>query len=318
MSEVSRRTFLETAGAGSVALGVLAASGVKLRANPLGLPIGSQTYPHRARIAAGEFPALLADMKAIGIEVIELCNPAYNEFKVLADGQTTRKMIDDAGLRCLSAHNTMGSLRNQQMEMIEWAHAIGMTQMATATLSGGVTNGLTSLDQIKYAAEEYNRIASVAKANGLQQVLHNEGFENSRLEDGRLTYPVLLEYLDPNLVKMQFQMSSMTTVGNPITYFENHPGRFISAHMQGVNLTGPIPSGPPDRVMPMVQEGAAGGRGRGGGGGRGGGRPGLGDDNVDWAAVFTAAKIGGMQNYFIEMGWEQTVASAAFLQQLEV
>ena len=45
---------------------------------------------------------------------------------------------------------------------------------------------------------------------------HNEGFENSRLADGRLTYPVLLEYLDPDLMKMQFQMSSMRTIGDPV------------------------------------------------------------------------------------------------------
>ena len=63
--------------------------------------------------------------------------------------------------------------------------------------------------------DKYNKIAAGAKKAGLQQILHNDGFENSRLEDGRLTYPVLMEQLDPDLVKMQFQMSSMRTVGMP-------------------------------------------------------------------------------------------------------
>ena len=121
--------------------------------------------------------------------------------------------------------------------MIQWAKDIGMTQMGTASLTGKVTNGMTTLDEVKRAADEYNKIAAAARSAGLQQLLHNEGFENSRLEDGRLTYPVLLEYLDPDLVKMQFQMSSMRTVGDPIMYFTNHPGRFISAHLQGVDTT---------------------------------------------------------------------------------
>ena len=54
-----------------------------------------------------------------------------------------------------------------------------------------MTNGMTSIEEVKRAADEYNKIAAVAKKAGLQQILHNEGFENSRLEDGRLTYPVL-------------------------------------------------------------------------------------------------------------------------------
>ena len=69
----------------------------------------------------------------------------------------------------------------------------------------------------------------MAATNGIQQGLHNEGFENSKLDDGRLTYPVLLSELDPELVKMQFQMSSMRTIGDPIMYFTNYPGRFIAA-----------------------------------------------------------------------------------------
>ena len=48
---------------------------------------------------------------------------------------------------------------------------------------------------------------------------------------------MLLEYLDPDLVKMQFQMSSMRTIGDPVMYFTMYPGRFESAHLQGVDAT---------------------------------------------------------------------------------
>ena len=89
----------------------------------------------------------------------------------------------------------------------------------------GTMNFVTP-DVVKRAADEYNKIAAEVKKAGLQAFLHNEGFENSRLEDGRLTYPVLMESLDPDLVKMQFQMSSMLIIGDPIMYFTNHPGRF--------------------------------------------------------------------------------------------
>jgi len=325
MTALTRREFLQKTAAGGAVAGFLAAGGVKLHANPLGLPIGSQTYPHRARIQSGEFAGLLKDMKAIGIEVIELCNPTYADYKVLADGKQTRKILDDAGMKCISAHFQMNALRNDQAKQIEWAHDIGMTQMSTADLGGKVTNGMTTAEEVKRAADEYNKIAAVAKKAGLQQALHNEGFCNSKLEDGRLTYPVLLEYLDPDLVKMQFQMSSMRTVGDPIMYFMNHPGRFISAHLQGVDTkqgmqpsrAGMLPTKPTPEEAAAAAAGQ--GRGRGGTGGQGGGGGlALGEDTVDWQKVFTAGKTAGLQNYFVEQTWDLTVKSVAFLKTLNV
>ena len=327
MTALSRREFLQKTAAGGAVAGFLAASGVRLHANPLGLPIGSQTYPHRARIASGDLAGLLKDMKAIGIEVIELCNPTYADYKVLADGKQTRKILDDAGMKCISAHFQMNALRNDHAKQIEWAHDIGMTQMSTADLGGKVTNGMTSIEEVKRAADEYNKIAAVAKKAGLQQALHNEGFCNSKLEDGRLTYPVLLEYLDPDLVKMQFQMSSMRTVGDPVMYFTNHPGRFISAHLQGVDTTqgmapsraGMLPTKPTPEEAAAAAAGQGRGRGRGGAGGQGGGGGlAVGEDTVDWQKVFTAAKTGGVQNYFVEQTWDLTVKSVAFLKTLSV
>jgi sugar phosphate isomerase/epimerase len=325
MDAITRREFFRKTVADTAVAGLLiAAAGTRAGASPpLGLPIGSQTYPHRERIVKGDFAGLLKDMKGLGIDVIELCNPSYKEFSSLADGKQTRKILDDNGIKCLSAHFTMPSLRTEQGKQIEWAQALGMTMMCTATLSARVTNGMTTLEEVKRAADEYNKIAAGAKKAGLQQILHNEGFENSRLEDGRLTYPVLLEHLDPDLVKMQFQMSSMRTIGDPIMYFMNHPNRFASAHLQGVDTTqGMVTSraGFPS-VKPTPEEAAAaaaGGRGRGGRGGGGGGGNALavGEDTVDWPKVFAAATTGGLKNYFVEQSWELTVKSVGFLKTL--
>ena len=64
--------------------------------------------------------------------------------------------------------------------------------------------------------------------------------------------------------------------------------------------------------------GGGGGGSSGGGGGGGGGGLAVGEDTVDWPKVFTAAKIGGLKNYFIEQSWELTVKSAAYLKALNV
>jgi sugar phosphate isomerase/epimerase len=270
------------------------------RANPLGLPIGTQTWPHRQRIKDGDFAGLCRDMAALGIGDVELCSPAYAEFGSLADAKQTRKTLEDHGLKCVSAHVTMEELRTRREQVIAWARDIGMTQIGTATLAGPVKDGTTTMDAVKKAADEYNTIAESAAKAGLQQFLHDEGFEMSRV-DGRLTYEVLLELLDPKLVKMQFQMSAMRVVGDPVMYFTKYPGRFVSMHLQGVDLNAPMPA--PGGPRP------------------GGPRPpqvAVGKDSLDWAKIFAAAKTGGVKNYFLEQNWDLTVQGVAYLKTLNV
>src|SRR5579863_3876009 len=93
---VSRREFLGTS--------AMALAAGAMRATPLGLPIGSQTYPHRQRIKDGDFAGLCKDLAALGVESVELCSTGYAEFASLSDGKQTRKIIEDHGLKCPSAH----------------------------------------------------------------------------------------------------------------------------------------------------------------------------------------------------------------------
>ncbi len=337
MSTPSRREFMMTVGKGAAAAGCLAAAGVRVSADPLGIPIGSQTYPVRAQIAEGRFVEMLKGMYAAGIRQIELCSPmGYKEFASLAEGRQTRQIIQDNGLTCVSCHFGYAEFRDNLGRTIEWAQAVGLTQMGTASLPANMgtqaapivvmSNGVTSEESIKRAADTYGRIGAQTKAAGLQLFLHNETFENSRTNDGRLTYPILLSALDPDLVKMQFQMSSMRTIGNPIAYFNLYPGRFISAHVHGVDLTGPAPAarGPQMPIKPDPNAPGRGGRGAGApGAGRGPGAPAvaIGDDSVNWPAVFAAARTGGLKNYFIEQeqangGWDAMVKGAAYLKTL--
>lgn len=292
MPGIARRTFLRSA------VGSSLAGAMVLWSDPLGLPIGSQTYPHRQRIKDGDFAGLCQDLAGLGVGSIELCSPGYREFSVLSDGKATRRILEDHGVKCPSAHFTLSELRNQLDQSIAWAHDVGMTQMGTASLNGHVENGETTMDVVKHAADEYNQIAEKVAKAGMQQFLHDERFEMSKV-DGRVTYEVLLEVLDPKLVKMQFQMSAMPAVGDVVTYFTKYPGRFLSMHLQGVD-THPAP--------PQVP-----------GGGRGARNPGIavGKDGLDWTRIFAAARSGGVKNYFVEQEWDLTVQSVAFLKSVK-
>jgi sugar phosphate isomerase/epimerase len=300
----------------------MVARGIRLDAAPLGLPIGSQMWPHQTLINNDYegFEKVCKELKAAGVDSIEAISPS-GPFSNLTDGKRLRKICDDAGLKCPSAHFRGLRTPANWGTLVTFAHDLGMTHMNTASMGGRTLNGQTSLEEVKRVSDEFNRLGAQAKKEGLQMMTHNEGFENSRLLDGRLTYPVLLEYLDADMVKMQFQMSSMTTIGDPITYFTHYPGRFASMHLQGVNTAaGMRATEPPALTVRREGGGAAGARGAGGGrGGRGGGGGlALGEDTVDWARVFTAAKEGGVKNYFVEQQWDTMVRSVTYLKTLNV
>jgi len=278
------------------------ANSAELSANPLGLPIGCQVWPLRSMLK--EFPAFVKTIAEIGVTRLELCSPiGYGaEFASLANAKEVRQVLADHGVKAESSHFTMGELRKTQEQSIAWAKEIGITQMVVPTLGEGNRGSSPSLDQVKRAADEYNKIASVAARAGMQQGLHNEGFELSNI-DGKRTYDLLLDLLDPSLVMFQFQMSSITAGFVAADYFLKYPGRFHSMHLQDIDMNAPVP--PPPKDAP------AGRRGR---------RPqvALGDGTIDWVKTFKATKTGGVKNYFVEQTWDLTQKSVAYLKTLKV
>ncbi|HEY5909767.1 MAG TPA: sugar phosphate isomerase/epimerase [Verrucomicrobiae bacterium] len=301
---MSRREFIGKAAIGSATAGFLLAGSARLAANPLGLPIGSQVWPLRPMLK--DFPAFAKKIAGIGVTRLELCSPiGYGaEFASLADAKEVSRILSDHGLKSESSHFTMGELRKSQEKSLEWAKEIGITQVITATLGDGNGGNNPTLDQVKKAADEYNRIAAVTAKAGLEQGLHNEGFELSIVE-GKRTYDRLFDLLDPKLVKFQFQMSTITAGLVGAEYFQKYPGRFFSLHLQDVNMNAPAPAASAD----------------GGAAARRGGRypqVALGQGSIDWVTTFTAAKIGGVRNYFVEQTWELTQQSVAYLKTLNV
>jgi sugar phosphate isomerase/epimerase len=300
MAASSRRTFLRRTATCLGAAGFLATNTMQVRATPLGLPIGSQVYPLRPMLK--DFPLFVKTIAEIGVTRLELCSPiGYGpDFASLANGKEIKKIMDDHGMKAESSHFTMPELRTKQEKSIAWAKDVGITQMISATLGEGNGGNNPTLDQVKKAADEYNKIADVAAKAGMQQGLHNEGFELSMV-DGKRTYDLLFDMLDPKLVKFQFQMSTITAGLVAADYFLKYPGRFNSIHLQDIDMNAPVPKS----TTP---------------GKRGGRRPqvAMGKGSIDWVKTFTAAKTGGVENYFVEQTWELTQQSVAYLKTLTV
>jgi sugar phosphate isomerase/epimerase len=287
MSGISRREFLKDAVIQAAAVGLVSAGGVELRANPLGLPIGCQTWPVREMIAK-DFPGTIKQLADAGFQTVELCSPvgyADSGFAGLAkySGAELRKILSDAGVTCVSSHFGIDELRQNQEGRIAWAKDVGLTQMLVPTLSGPKR---PTMDDVKRAADEYNKMGEKAAQAGIQQGLHNEDFELTMV-DGKRTYDLLFGLLDSKLVKFQFQVSTISQGYDAAEYFTKYPGRFISMHVQGWSAT-------EKKIVPVGQ------------------------GSLDWKKIFAAAKTGGIKNYFVEMKLDMMKASVPYLRKLQV
>src|SRR5437660_4925734 len=186
MSAISRREVCKAATTSAAAVGLASVGVLKLHADPLGLPIGCQTWPVREMIAK-DFPGTLNQLSVAGFKSIELCSPAgYTEYGfgglTKYKGAELKKIINDAGLTCVSSHFGMDELRKNQDDRIAWAKDAGLTQMLVASLDGPKN---PTMDDVKRAADEYNKMGQRAAQAGIQQGLHNENFELSKVNGKR-------------------------------------------------------------------------------------------------------------------------------------
>lgn len=283
MDSISRRKFITRSAAGIAGATLFLPE--LLRANPLKLDpkmIGFQTWVVRDDIK-NDFAGMMKKMAGYGFNSFELCSPpSYADagFGGLQKYSATelKKMINDAGFTCPSCHYGFSELKDNGPERIEWAQGMGHKQMVVSSF--GLPKDAT-LDDWKKSADDMNKIGELTKKSGIQLGYHNHDMEFAKL-DGQLIYDVLLQHYDADLVKLQFQVQVIMLGYKAADYFRKYPGRFISAHLY--DWTG------------KDQELAA-----------------LGKGVVDWDDFFAAAKVGGLNNCFVEMGEPYLADSAAFL-----
>jgi sugar phosphate isomerase/epimerase len=281
--KTTRRRFIRNSGAALASAAILSNMPARLLAAGSAkepFSFGFQIWTIRNDLL-NDFAGTLKKMAEMGYTQVEMCSPLGYGFRSLNEmsGTEMKGIIEDAGLKCISSHYTSGELKNSLDNRIEWASQIGMKQMIQSMPA--VNLGNATLDDWRKAAQELNAIAEKTKAAGIQMGYHNHNFEVRKI-DGQLIYDVLMEELDPDLVKMQFQVAVIDEGFKAQDFFRKYPGRFISAHLAdySTELKQQVP---------------------------------IGQGVVDWEDFFSAAEETGIQNYFVEMAPDTFEASAEFL-----
>jgi sugar phosphate isomerase/epimerase len=281
--KTTRRDFLKTSGTALASAAFFSSFPLVMQSFSLSeIPkaFGFQIWTIRNDLL-NDFAGTLKKMADMGYTQVEMCSPLGYGFKSLNEmsGTEMKGIIEDAGLKCISSHFTSGELKNSLDNRIEWASQLGMKQMIQSMPA--INLGNATLDDWRKAAQELNVIAEKTKAAGIQMGYHNHNFEVQKI-DGQLIYDVLMEELDPDLVKMQFQVAVIDEGFKAQDFFRKYPGRFISAHLAdySTELKKQVP---------------------------------IGQGVVDWEDLFKAAEKTGVQNYFVEMAPDTFEASAKFL-----
>ncbi|MGD1101042.1 MAG: TIM barrel protein, partial [Terriglobia bacterium] len=281
MPTISRRQFLYGSAMG------IAAAAMQLEANPLGMPIGCQTYPLRESIGK-DFEGTLRQIVAGGYRMIEMCSPrgyAKAGFGPLVKMKAAeiRRMIHGAGLGCESCHVQFRELKESLDDTVAYAQELGLKQMIVPTF--GLRPDATMADWAQ-AADELNKLGEQTHKAGIQLGFHNHNHEFKEI-DGVLIYDELMKKLDPKLVKMQFQVAVISLGYEAATYLTKYPGHFISLHLVDWSTA-------EKKTVP------------------------IGKGSIDWKKLFAAAKTGGIKNYFVEMDWDLMQASVPYLHKLKV
>jgi len=282
--ETSRRNFIKSSSLAVGSLILLNAQGCGISADPNTLKtFGFQSWTIRKNLK-DDFEGTLKLMAKYGYKQIEMCSPlGYSDTEFAAfnnmSGSEIRKIIEDAGLLCRSSHYNMSELNNSLENRIEWSKEMGITQMILSSF--WLPKEASSIDDYRRSANQLNIIAEQTKAADIQMGFHNHHMEFEK-RGNELIYDVLLDELDPELVKMQFQVAVANIGYKAADYFRKYPGRFISAHLSDWNTT-------KDTQVP------------------------IGQGIVDWNDFFDAAKIGGVKNVFVEMAPDTFKESAEFL-----
>ncbi|MHA4806677.1 sugar phosphate isomerase/epimerase family protein [Flavitalea flava] len=285
MKKINRRSFIGRAALGVGAAWTMAQMPAGLNAAPVAafsnMPVGFQTFPIRD-ILAKDFAGTLKMMAGFGYKLVEMCSPkGYADIGfgplVKMTAADMRSIIGDAGLTCPSCHFGFEELTGKLDEKIEFSRQLGLSQMICSTFWLPATS---TLKDYQSAADKLNKAAEKIKQAGMQAGFHNHEFEFSKL-DGQLIYDALMNTFDPDLVKMQFQTEVINLGFKASTYFEKYPGRFISAHLSDWT--------PEKKEVPVGQ------------------------GIIDWKEFFSAAKTGGVKNFFVEMNLDKFKDSAAYI-----
>jgi sugar phosphate isomerase/epimerase len=264
------------------------------------------------------FKPVLAQKQEIGLQLYSL----RNEFKTDVPGNLERvhnwgireiegggtygmsmadykNLLEKNKLKMVSIGIDYGKLKeNNLTQTIEEAKALGAKYVVCFWIPHN-GNDFT-FENVKEAADVFNKAGKVFKENGLSLCYHPHGYEFRPHEDGTL-FDYLVKNTDPQYFNFEMDVFWVKHPGqDPVALLNKYPGRFLLMHLKDRKPgTEGNQNGNADVESNVV----------------------LGQGDVGIAEIMKAAKKSGVKHYFIEdessRSVQQIPQSLAYLQSLD-
>ena len=157
----------------------------------------------------------------------------------------------------------MANLTSNMQQLVDEAAEGGVKYLVCANIPTG------TLAEVNAAIPILNKTGEACKKAGMQFAYHNHDMEFKETS-GKVPYDLFLSETDPKMVKMELDLAWTFKAGkNPVDLFKAHPGRFPLWHLKDLDASR-------ENILPV------------------------GSGTLDFKPVFAAAKIAGMDSFFVE------------------
>lgn len=255
-------------------------------------PVGLQLYSLRAQFTAHGPATTLDTVKSFGVryaEVAGTANLSPEKFKAL---------LEERGIKPISGHFPYDKFKSDPEAIAQEARALGLEYAgcAWATHKGDLDEA-----QARDIIAVFNKAGEVLAKHGLKFFYHCHGFEFQPHGDGTLM-DLIIKETNPKFVRFQMDVLWVVFPGqNPVKLLEKYPGRWELMHLKDLRkgvATGAL-TGKTDVANDVA----------------------LGTGQMNWPAIFKAAKKSGVKWYFIEdespTSEEQIPQTLKFLEQVK-
>jgi sugar phosphate isomerase/epimerase len=193
----------------------------------------------------------------------------YDEVELASFGQRTatevRAALDKTHLSAPSAHVSLQALRENLSLVLGNAKILEVKYIVCPWIDEEFRNPAG----YRQVAAMLNQAGNVARRAGHLIAYHNQDYEFAEV-NGERGYDILLEELDPEVVKMEMDIYWITKGGgDPLAYFKKYPGRFHMLHLKDMATDGSM--------------------------------TGVGTGKIDWKPILAASGKAGVRHYFAEL-----------------
>lgn len=197
--------------------------------------IGLQLYSLRDLVKEEGIQKTLEVVAKMGYKNLETASYDNGKIYGLAPAEF-KKMVNDLGMKCTSAHLGQAITKEKEAEVMSWwdqaidAHnELGVKYMVQPWMP---VNDQTTLDDLKMYCDYFNTVGYKTAAASIQFGYHNHDFEFRKVE-GQTIYDYLLDNVSPNHVFFEMDVYWVTIGGaDPVAYLKERPSQFKAIHIK--------------------------------------------------------------------------------------